>query len=276
MRTGKVRLVKKKYSPITAIPKKGGDDEGPVGVELFDAYKERCGDSTVLAFSCGKDSIAMALSMRDHVDLKPVYYYCVPDLPMIEESLDYYERKLFGGQRIARYPNQLLYDWLENGTYQSYDNLRIWQASKIENPHEDLDRWYNGVRTGVIEATGIDERALIGVGVKARDSPMRWMSFQKHGSIRINRGSWYPIWNYSQDMLLETIRKSDVKLPVDYHLFGRSFDGLDIRYLLPLKKHRPEDYRKIIEWFPLAEAEVFYYEKTLEGSWHWNGPTHRG
>jgi hypothetical protein len=45
-------------------------------------------------------------------------------------------------------------------------------------------------------------------------------------------------------------------------MFGRSFDGLDLRFLVPLKKHRPKDYAKVLEWFPLADLEVFRWERS--------------
>ena len=50
-------------------------------------------------------------------------------------------------------------------------------------------------------------------------------------------------------------------LPVDYHMFGRTFDGIDYRFLAPLKKNRPADYQKVLDWFPLAEMEVWRYER---------------
>lgn len=47
------------------------------------------------------------------------------------------------------------------------------------------------------------------------------------------------------------------QLPVDYKLFGRTFDGIDYRFLKPIKENFPRDYEKIITWFPLAELELF-------------------
>ena len=41
----------------------------------------------------------------------------------------------------------------------------------------------------------------------------------------------------------------------------RSFSGIHAGYLLPIKKHAPKDYRKILEWFPLIEAECWRYER---------------
>jgi hypothetical protein len=53
------------------------------------------------------------------------------------------------------------------------------------------------------------------------------------------------------------------KLPIDYHLFGRSFDGMDYRFLKPIKDNFPKDFEKILEWFPLADLEIFRAEKLI-------------
>ena len=54
---------------------------------------------------------------------------------------------------------------------------------------------------------------------------------------------------------------NDVKLPIDYEMFGKSFDGLDYRFLKPIKERFPEDYAKIKEFFPLIDLEILRYDK---------------
>jgi hypothetical protein len=87
------------------------------------------------------------------------------------------------------------------------------------------------------------------------------MAFRKHGAIRPSSQAWFPVWNLLKDQILETIRKSGVSLPPDYELFGRSFDGLTVDYLAPLKQRRPKDYQYILEWYPYAEVEIWKYER---------------
>ena len=45
---------------------------------------------------------------------------------------------------------------------------------------------------------------------------------------------------------------------VDSHLpdAGQATDGLDYRFLRPIKENSPKDYKRILEWFPLAELEL--------------------
>jgi hypothetical protein len=65
----------------------------------------RISPRVLLSFSTGKDSIGVALALRDagFEDIQPFYLYQIPGNPdFIEESLDYYERKLFGGTHIVR------------------------------------------------------------------------------------------------------------------------------------------------------------------------------
>jgi hypothetical protein len=69
-----------------------------------------------------------------------------------------------------------------------------------------------------------------------------------------------------KDDLIALLEQHRIKLPVDYELFGRSFDGTDHRFLTPLKKHRPADYQRILEWFPLAFLDGWRYEKQDRGS----------
>ena len=186
---------------------------------------------------------------------------------MVEESLDYYERKLFK-RKILRYPDQRLFDWLHTGVHMTMRQLEIVDACDppLPNPlHEGggLAAFRRRRREWIGQQERVDPRALIAVGVTARDSPVRYMSFQKHGQIRPKSGAWYPIWDYDRAKLLAEIEHSKIKLPIDYHLFGKSFDGLSVEYLVPIKKYRPQDWKHILEWFPLAEMEVWKYEKTF-------------
>ena len=41
----------------------------------------------------------------------------------------------------------------------------------------------------------------------------------------------------------------------------RSFDGIHVGYLVPIKKNAPKDYKQILEWFPFVEAEVWRHER---------------
>jgi hypothetical protein len=59
------------------------------GDDLIAAYKERYGDKTLLAFSRGKDSIAVSLALRDKIEVIPCHYDDLLGLEFVEESLAY-------------------------------------------------------------------------------------------------------------------------------------------------------------------------------------------
>jgi hypothetical protein len=94
----------------------------------------------------------------------------------------------------------------------------------------------------------------------AKAAPHRMAGVKRHGPINRGAQTYMPIHDWRKARLREELIKSGIKLPIDYVMFGRSFDGLDLRFLVPLKKHRPADYKRVLEWFPLCEAEVYRYE----------------
>lgn len=232
-----------------------GKNRPPEGEKIVQQVRKETGAKTLLAFSSGKDSIAAMLAIRDHFDdVIPFYLYLVPDLEFVEDALDYYERTLFGGRKIIRMPHPSLYRWLNGKVYQPPHHAPVIEAAQL--PEFDYKDVHDLIRMEYDAP-----KALVATGVRAADSPMRHISIMQHGAILRNKGEYFPVWDWKQDRLLTEIEKSGVKLPIDYKIFGRSFDGLDARFLIPMKKHLPRDYQKVLEWFPLAEADVFRAER---------------
>lgn len=223
------------------------------GVETIAAVRARQSE-TLLAFSTGKDAIAAWLAIREHFEtVHPYYLYLVPGLEFVEESLDYYER--FFGVRIRRLPHPSLHRWLNSFTFQPPERCAVIDQAGL--PEHD----YSDIRNVMIEDLRLDPGMLVADGVRAADSPMRRIAIKRHGPISIKQGRYHPIWDWRKADLVECFRRSGVRLPVDYVMFGRSFDGLDARFLVPLKRHRPDDYRRVLSWFPLAEIETYRWER---------------
>ena len=214
------------------------------------------GSRTMLSFSRGKDAIAAYLAIRDSFDeVVPYHLFLVPGLEFVEESLAYYEKII--GRRIWNMPHQSLYKWLNNFVFQTPARAGVIEAAQL--PTFD----YNDIVSLVAKFEGLPEKSvMVATGVRAADSPMRRVSIMTHGAISRTQRRYMPIWDWSKDRLISEITRSGIKLPLDYDLFGRSFDGIDLRFLLPLKRERPADYAKVLEWFPLAELEIWRYEKT--------------
>lgn len=236
------------------------------GLPLIREFKRRHGDKTLLAFSRGKDAIATALAIRDHIEIIPIHYSICPDLEFIEESLAYYEKHLFH-RKIIRAPHpaamkQIVSDYL----FQTVGNAEVCAAADLAlYDHDD-------VRDAVVEQENLPDEIFTAIGVRADDSPMRRTAMKKYGPLRPKQRTWFPVHDWSKARLIAEIQKANISLPIDYMLWGRSFDGVDARFSIPMKKYLPNDYKKLLTFFPLMEAEMLRYE--MHTGEKVNGPAH--
>ena len=208
---------------------------------------------TLLAFSCGKDAVAAWLAIRDRFDeVIPYYLYLVPHLEFVDESIDYYER--FFGVKITQLPHTSVNRMLNNLVFQPPQNCRVIEDAMM--PEYD----YVNVQQAMCDRFNLPADTLVADGVRAADSPMRRIAINTHGSINFNQLKYHPVWDWKKADLIDCFRKHNVKLAKDYKIFGRSFDGLDLRFLYLIKQHFPRDYQKILELYPLADLEIFRWE----------------
>lgn len=227
---------------------------------------KRISPKVLLSFSTGKDSIGAALALRNagFEDIQPFYMYQVPgNLEFIEESLVYYERVLFNGRRIVRLPHPYIQRSLRNLILQPPERVTDILAMDIE-PYNATD-----LQESLSEWLGWPEDTLTALGVRAADSQNRYTMFKRLGmAAAINPSSkkFYPIFDWNKETLLSNINKAGVKLPVDYRVFGKTFDGFDLRFLYPLKKHFPRDYERVKFWWPMCDVEFFRYEHRTQES----------
>ena len=219
--------------------------------ELCDQMAAEC-DTAILSFSCGKDSIAAWLQMRDHFKkIVPYYLYLVPRLDFVEDSLRYYED--FFQTRIYRLPHPSLYRWMRLGIFATPP--RVAYLETLEIPAEDYTE--NMVGDMVRSLGNLPAAAYVGIGIRAADSPQRQMMLKMSGSIDHAGKRFFPVYDWRKADVVKAIRDAGVKLPVDYRIWGRTFDGIDYRFLAPLREHFPDDYQRVLEWFPLADLEMF-------------------
>lgn len=212
-------------------------------------------DTCMLAFSMGKDSIGAWLAIKDRFErVEPFFMYLIPDLEFIEEALDYYESKL--GSKIHRLPHPSFYRMLNNFAFQPPERCQIIEDAGLPSISYDI------LSEALMEDLGLNPgHTYTATGVRAADSPMRYMHFKKRGGVSWNRRAFYPVFDWNKERLLTEIKRAGIKLPIEYKWFGRSFDGLDLRFLYQVRKHAPRDYQRILEWFPLADLEIFRYEQ---------------
>lgn len=228
----------------------------PHGKELCDMMKAEFGPRVLLKFSGGKDSIAAALVLQEHFDeIVPLHLYTLPGLSFVEEAMDYYSRKLFGGRPILQGPHPRLFRFWQEATFMDPASAAVASAINCPIPEfEDLNEFAR------VQA-GLPDDALAATGVRYSETAIRAQSIYKLGPVMRGSQQWFPIWEYSKQEVFDLIAKHDVALPGEYEAGNKSFDGLHVGYLMPIRQKYPEDYRKICEWFPLIEAEMWRYER---------------
>lgn len=208
------------------------------------------GKPVLVAFSTGKDALACESALREAgVETKLAYLYYIPNLRFVEETLAQQEDML--GKPIARYPHPSLWRWLNALVFQPPERCAIIEAAKM--PNIDYDTMWDLIRDDM----GLPHDTLVADGVRAADSIVRRASFVRHGVLKPANRKVSPIADWVKAEVMDCLRQHRLTLPRDYEWFDRSFDGIDYRFLEPISRHAPDDYQRILEWFPLAELELF-------------------
>jgi hypothetical protein len=207
------------------------------------------GKPVLLSFSCGKDSIAAWLALRDAgVEVVPAYLYYVPGLRFIDDELAYFEDVF--GQRIHQFPHPSLYRWLGSRVFQAPERLRVLEAAGMPVP--EYDELWDLIRADL----KLPKATLVADGVRASDSIVRRAAFVKYGLLKRSKRKVSPVADWLKAEVMGRIEQAKIELPVDYKWFGRSFDGVDARFAGPLREHDPEDFEILKSWFPLVEADL--------------------
>lgn len=129
------------------------------GNELCSHIHRVTGDTVILSFSGGKDSVGAYIQLKRHFgNVVPVYMYTVPGLKFVEDSLRYYEEQVMG-RHILRFPHPSLFRLLNNLILQSPEHCRIIERADL--PIYDYDALFQIVR----EVYGISDDAYVATGV---------------------------------------------------------------------------------------------------------------
>ena len=233
-----------------------------VGVESSEAIRQHLKDEhrpVLVAFSGGKDCVAAELALQEAgVETVLVHLYSVPGkepgkaLGFVEDGLKAYEDKW--QKPIHRYPHPGFYRMLNNYVFQPPERLDVIDAAQLPTP-EFAVMWL-----AIRQDLGLDDDTWVADGVRAADSLVRRASIKKHGAMKPEGHKVSPVWDWLDRRVYSYIEDSGVELPIDYEWFGRSFDGIDYRFLKPIHDNAPEDFEQILEWFPLADLELMRHE----------------
>ena len=210
---------------------------------------EKNNGTCFVSFSAGKDSVATWLSIRPFFKkIIPFYLYLIPDLEFVEKSLRYYEE--FFQEKIIRLPHPSLYRMLNNLVFQPPENCKIIEKARLPVFN------YLDVEWSLRKDLNQPE-AFTALGTRQSDSLQRRMFFKQFPGIQPKAQRFYPIFDWNIQQIEDIISRNKIKLPVDYSLFGRSFDGLGFNYLSKIKQFFPADYEKIVSFFPLIDLELY-------------------
>lgn len=209
------------------------------------------GRPVLLAFSRGKDSIATWLALRDAgVDVIPFHMYRIPGIAYEAENLAYFED--FFDTRIHRLPHPWLFNALNACIYQPPERCAVIDAANLPS------FTYEQICHCLKDDLGLDEDTWVCEGVRACDSQVRRIAMKTHGPLRPNSGyKCSAIWDWRIADVRAAIDAAGIEWPPDYRWFGRSFDGIDLRFIGPLREHAPEDYEQVRRWFPLVDLLFF-------------------
>jgi 3'-phosphoadenosine 5'-phosphosulfate sulfotransferase (PAPS reductase)/FAD synthetase len=236
------------------------NDEGlPLsGMDLINAVKERVGDTILLSFSGGKDSLATWLHVREHFAVIPFFMYWCPGMKFPEASLDYYEE--YFGQRILRVPHPLFWRKLREEVFQPPERVAVLRAMNIPAFS------YAELEGALADQFGLDSY-VTACGMRAADNINRRNLILQKGAVGVKkRKFFYPIWDWNVDDVVRCIRKHKVKVPAEYRIWGRTLAAWDYEYLKPMQQHFPEDFETLRTWLPLIDLELFRYEVVGRGS----------
>jgi hypothetical protein len=231
------------------------------GPALMERIREIGGDTVLLSFSGGKDSLAAWLFLRPHFKVVPYYLYAPPGMSWQEPTLAYYEE--FFETRIIRMAHPLFYDWLRTFAYQPPETLKTLRALDLPQfdyaEIDDLIAW----QLGLIDEDG--QTPFCALGMRASDNLERRRMIQQQGVFgQKKRRFFYPIWDWSAQQVADIIIGSGAKLALEYRHWGRTEVGITYPQLKPMAEHYPDDWRRFQEWFPLAGAELFRWDVVYE------------
>ena len=220
----------------------------PTSAAVLDRLKAE-GRPVLLAFSCGKDSLGTWCAMIDvGIEVIPAYLWYLPGLAFVDDEIRHYE-ELFR-TKIHRYPHPSFYRWVSEGVCQPPARLRAIAELDVVAP--DYGQTWAAIRDDL----GLPQDTWVADGVRAADSIVRRASFVRNGIMKRTTHKVSPIADMLKGELMGLLESHGVDLPCDYEIWGRSFDGIDYRFVEPMRRELPRDFARLHEWFPLVDAEL--------------------
>lgn len=243
-------------SPDPPAPSRTDDGRvvQPDGLTIARWVRTR-GSKCLVAFSRGKDSFATVERVRT-AGLEPIAFsYYEPGFRYQQRDLDRLEDAF--AMPIIRLPHRMFWTLLWEMHMQPPDRLSAIYANIGQGPSEDV--MYRLILLTAY-ARGYwspdDGEVWVALGVKAADSPMRRIAISTHGPYSLAHHTFMPIWDYRKADILAALDRIGIPLPIDYRIWGSTFDGIDPKYVTMLAKHLPGEFARWLEWYPLGHVSI--------------------
>lgn len=206
-------------------------------------------DEVIVSFSMGKDSIVVLdLAMKYFKKVHAFYMYMVPDLEFQERALKKYEQ--IYNIKIERVPHFETSEFYRYGSFREADYFV---------PKVTINDVYEHVR----DLFGCH---WIAGGERKADSIFRNGMINKSTSLDVKRGRMYPLAYWKKADVLRYIKLNKCYMPRFYKELGFSLHSLAGKELYQLKQFYPDDYKRVLKFFPEAQAGVLQYEAYKKGS----------
>jgi len=178
----------------------------------------------------------------------------LPGITFVDDYLSYLESAMDTPIVRCIHPNTLGY--FQSLIYQSPESSAVVWAHRDRWPPK---YWFQGVSAKIRADLNLPANTWTGYGIRVCDSLMRRFVLQKYGPLDHAHLQFKPIWDWTLRQVTDIIAESGVKLPVDYRLFGRSWENYDEKYLRAIRQHFPADYQRIKKFFPMTSAQHARY-----------------
>lgn len=197
-------------------------------------------DGVLLSYSTGKDSlVCLDILKRYFKKVVCFYMYLIPDMDHINCHLEQVEKQY--DVKIIQYPHFVNSFYTYNSVFKIHSDQQI--------PIVKVNEFYETVRFD----TGLQ---WIASGIRQTDSIVRRAMIKSLPELGVDskRKVFYPVYNFNKAKIVEYVSKLPVS-PIIYDEKAVS-NGLSLskESVLWLKKNYPNDLKKMLEYYPLADS----------------------
>lgn len=206
----------------------------------------------VLHFSCGKDSLAAWITLKQNgYEVIPVYKEAIPGMAFIHETIAAYEKFFDTEVKIISNREQFydLHNWYGATKTLSCIDTKVELAAKGKIKSKIDDQ--------ILAITGCN---LAIIGTKASDSLNRRTNFIMSGPYSAQKRTFALTWRLAKNAPLDIMIANNCPIPKFYLWLNRSPEFMFSSEYFFIKKYYPDDYDRIKKLLPEIDVRVKDFE----------------